>query len=81
MGMVLFLWLDVDIGNLENGMKAGATTAFDLHVYAEMQSFDDQSGEPLDPILVRKARMEEMEYGDLQGHRMRAHSGEMGRYE
>ena len=27
-----------------------------------MQAFDDQSGEALDPILVRKARMEEMKY-------------------
>ena len=62
MGMVALPLLDVSIDNLENDMKAGATAAFDLHDYAEMQAFDDQSGEPVDPILVRKAWMEEMEY-------------------
>ena len=62
MDMVALPLFDVDINNLESDMKAGATAALDLHDYAEMQAFDDQSGETLDPILVRKSRMEEMEY-------------------
>ena len=61
MGMDALPLLDVDIDDLESDMMAGSTAAFDLHDYAEMQAFDDQPGEPLDPILVRKARMEEME--------------------
>ena len=54
--------LDINIDDLESDMMAGSTAAFDLHDYAGMQAFDDQSGEALDPILVRKARMEEIEY-------------------
>ena len=61
MGMVALPLLDVDVGNLESDMKAGSKAALDLHEYVGMQAFDGQSGEPLDPILVRKARLEEMD--------------------
>ena len=62
MGMVSLPLLDVGVGNLEDFMKAGLKAAFGLHEYAAMQAFDDQSGETFVPILVRKARLEEMGY-------------------
>ena len=60
--MVSLPLLDVDVDNLESDMKAGSKAAFDLHEYDGMKAFDDQSGEPLDPILVRKAWLVEMDY-------------------
>ena len=60
MGMLALPLLD--IGDLEHDMKNGAAAALVLHDYATMQAFQNQSGEALDPIFVRKARMEEMEY-------------------
>ena len=81
--------LDLDIDNLESDMKAGSTAAFDLHDYAEMQAFDDQSGDTLDPPRMQKARLEEMDYfksmqmnekvRGCRGHRPETHSGVMGR--
>ena len=50
----------MNVDNLGSDMKAGSKAAFDFHECVGMPVFDDQSGEPLDPILVRKARLEEM---------------------
>ena len=55
LGMVSLPLLDMDVGNLESDMKAASKAAFDLHEYATMQAFDDQSVEALNAILVRKA--------------------------
>ena len=62
MGMVALPLLDIDIEDLESDMKAGSTAAFGFHDYSEMHALDHQPGEPLDPILVLKARMGEMEF-------------------
>ena len=59
MGLVSLSVLDLD--DLDCDIAGGKMAAKELHEHSNMQAFDVQSGEALEPGLVRKARMEEME--------------------
>ena len=55
-------WAVEEIGSLSTEIGKGEEAAGDMHEQDGIIAIDDQSGEPLVPALVRKARMEEMEY-------------------
>ena len=60
MGLSSLPILEMDDLSLE--IDKGVNAMVELHELGIVQAFDDQSGEKLDPLLVRKARMEEMAY-------------------
>ena len=55
-------WAMEEINSLSTEIQKGEEAAGDMHEADGSIAVDDQSGEPLVPALVRKARMEEMEY-------------------